>query len=218
MSDVSINLPSKEGEPTWEAAYLLPPQGQWTESDFFKFHTNRMAELVDGNLEVLPMPTWLHQLIVDFLVQSIKSYLSRSGARGVVLFAPLPAKLFPGTIREPDVLFVSPQNIPSDPKGYPKKLDLVMEVVSAGSEAHQRDYEAKRIDYAKAGIAEYWIVDPERRLITVLGLDGNSYVLLGRYSSGEIACGRYWPEFSISVDQVFSLGEEAGNADCTPIS
>ena len=84
MSDASIHLPSKEGEPTWEAAYLLPTQGQWTEQDFFKFHTNRMAELVDGILEILPMPTWLHQLIVDFLVQSIKAHLSQSGAGGVV--------------------------------------------------------------------------------------------------------------------------------------
>ena len=206
MSDASIHLPSKEGEPTWEAAYLLPTQGQWTEQDFFKFHTNRMAELVDGSLEILPMPTWLHQLIVDFLVQSIKSHLSQSGVGGVVLFAPLPAKLFPGTIREPDVLFVSPKNIPTDPKGYPKQLDLVMEVVSEGAEAHERDYEAKRIDYAKAGIAEYWIVDPEQRLITVLVLEGNSYATFGEYQGGEIARGRYWREFSISVDQVLSLG------------
>ena len=206
MSDASIHLPSKEGEPTWEAAYLLPTQGQWTEKDFFKFHTNRMAELVDGSLEILPMPTWLHQLIVDFLVQSIKAHLSQSGGGGVVLFAPLPAKLFPGTIREPDVLFVSPKNIPTDPKGYPKQLDLVMEVVSEGAEAHERDYEAKRIDYAKAGIAEYWIVDPEQRLITVLVLEGNSYATFGEYQGGEIARGRYWREFSISVDQVLSLG------------
>ncbi len=206
MSDASINLPSKSGDPTWEAAYLLPPQGQWTEQDFFKFHTNRMAELVDGSLEVLPMPTWLHQLIVDFLVMSIKSHLSDSGIGGIVLFAPLPTKLFPGTIREPDVLFVSPENIPRDPKSYPKKLDFVMEVVSDGAEAHERDYQAKRIDYAKAGIAEYWIVDPEERLITVLGLQGNAYITLGEYGSGEVAEGQYWKGFTISVDQVFSIG------------
>ena len=205
MSDASIKLPSKDGDPTWEAAYLLPAQGQWTENDFFKFHTNRMAELVDGSLEVLPMPTWLHQLIVDFLVTSIKAHLSDSRIGGVVLFSPLPTKLFPGTIREPDVLFVSRKNVPTDPKSYPKKLDLVMEVVSEGAEAHERDYEAKRSDYAKAGIAEYWIVDPEQQLITVLNLQGNTYLTLGEYGIGEIARGKYWEGFTISVVQVFSL-------------
>ena len=32
------------------------------------------------------------------------------------------------------------------------------------------DYEDKRIDYALAGILDYWIVDPEDRIVTVLGL------------------------------------------------
>jgi Uma2 family endonuclease len=206
MSDLSIHLPSKDGEPTWEAAYLMPTQGRWTEEDYFKFHTNRMAELTDGSLEILPMPTWLHQLIVDFLVTAIKAHLSESQIAGVVLFAPLPTKLFPGTIREPDVLFVSPINIPNDPKSYPKKLDLVMEVVSEGPEAHSRDYEVKRSDYARAGIAEYWIVDPEQSLITVLGLDDNRYLTLGEYGAGQIAQGRYWQGFTISVDRVLSIG------------
>lgn len=206
MSDLSIHLPSKDGEPTWEAAYLLPTQGRWTEEDYFKFHTNRMAELADGCLEILPMPTWLHQLIVDFLVTSIKAHLSESQLGGIVLFAPLPTRLFPGTIREPDVLFVSPINIPHDLKSYPKNLDLVMEVVSEGLEARTRDYEAKRRDYAKAGIAEYWIVDPEQSLITVLALDDNRYLTLGEYGAGQIAEGRYWNGFTISVDRMLSIG------------
>ncbi len=66
VSDVSISLPSKEGEPTWEAAYLLPTQGCWTEVEFFKFHTNRMAELVDGSLEILPMPLPGHNPLRKF--------------------------------------------------------------------------------------------------------------------------------------------------------
>jgi Uma2 family endonuclease len=152
------------------------------------------------------MPTWLHQLIVDFLVTSIKVYLSESQLGGIVLFAPLPTRLFPGTIREPDVLFVSPINIPNDPRSYPRKLDLVMEVVSEGPEARARDYEAKRFDYAKAGIAEYWIVDPEQSLITVLALEDDRYLTLGEYAAGQIAKGRYWDGFTISVDRMLSIG------------
>ena len=56
-----------------------------------------MAELVEGKLEILPVPTWLHQLIVDFLVTEVKRYLQNHEMRGVVLFAPLPVKLFKGT-------------------------------------------------------------------------------------------------------------------------
>ena len=48
MSEVTPRIPSKNGQPAWEAAYLHPPQGSWSEEEFLKFHTNRMAELADG--------------------------------------------------------------------------------------------------------------------------------------------------------------------------
>ncbi len=185
---------------------LLPEQGGWSESDFLALHTNRMAELVMGRLEVLPMPTWLHQLIVRFLVRAIEAQI---GERGAVLFAPLPVRLFPGTIREPDVLYVAPDHVPADARGYPRQVDLVMEVVSAGDEARRRDYEQKPTDYAQAGVAEYWIVDPERRMITVLGLNAPEFETLGEYREGESATGRYLPGLRVDVSAVMAL-EKAG--------
>lgn len=121
--------------------------------------------------------------------------------------APLPTRLFPGTVREPDLLYVSPEHFPTDIRGYPDKIDLAVEIVSSGLEARKRDYIDKRIDYAKAGVAEYWIIDPEQELITVLSLQGDSYLLIGEYSSGQIAKGIFWERFSISVDQVLSIGK-----------
>lgn len=194
-----------------EVARLFPAQGQWTEEDFFRIHTNRMAELVQGRLEVLPLPTWLHQLIVDFLVSSLKHYLQQNSVPGVVLFAPLPIRLFAGTVREPDVLFVKPHNIPADPSGYPERVDLVMEVVSQGAEAHQRDYWHKRSDYAKAGIGEYWIVDPEQAMITVMVLDGSQYQAFSQSNAGEIASSVLLPGFAVTVNQVLALGKKAAD-------
>lgn len=198
-------IPSQVGEPAWEVTYLFPPQGQWNDSDFLRIHTNQMAELVDGRLEILPMPTWRHQLIVDFLVTELKGHLNRKGIAGVTLFAPLPSPLFPGTIREPDILYVRPENIPSDPSSYPSKLDLVMEVVSEGSESRKRDYVDKRSDYARAGITEYWIVDPEMSCVTVLSLEGNDYRVHCECNSGETAHSAMFADFAISVDDVFEL-------------
>ena len=53
-----------EPEPAWDIARLFPPQGQWSEEDYFALDTNRLVELSDGFIEVLPMPTMVHQLIV----------------------------------------------------------------------------------------------------------------------------------------------------------
>ena len=202
-------IPSATGDPTWEVAALLPNQGHWNEADFLQLHTNRMAELAAGRLEVLPMPTWLHQLIVKFLVNAFEAHVAASQCGGVVLFAPLPVRLFAGTIREPDVLYVAPDHVPKKPSDYPQRVDLVVEVVGEGADARQRDYEHKRIDYARAHIAEYWIVDPEASQITVLSLRGEEYETAGVYRSGDVAQSRYLVGLSIIVADVFALAHQS---------
>ena len=52
---------------------------------------------------------------------------------------------------------------------------LVVEVVSPGKEAEDRDYPYKRSEYAARGIPEYWIVDPIREQIVVLILIDGFY-------------------------------------------
>ena len=61
--------------------------------------------------------------------------------------------------RNPDVAVVL-HKTPKDPRGWRPPI-LVMEVVSKGSEAHERDYVTKREEYLAFGIREYWIVDPD---------------------------------------------------------
>ena len=203
MSDSSINLPSKIGDPTWEAAYLLPVQGQWTEEDFFKFHSNRMAELVDGTLEVLPPPTLKHQKLLKWLFKDLEILVERQG--GLVLFAPLPVRLFAGRIREPDLLYIASEHEPADDVKYPTRIDLAVEIVSEGPDAHQRDYEDKRADYVRAGVAEYWIVDPQEQHVIVLALQVGTYQELGTFKPGQTATSKLLPAWSVNVEKLFSL-------------
>jgi Uma2 family endonuclease len=111
--------------------------------------------------------------------------------------------------REPDVVFVRPVRIQTL-SGHPVGADLTMEVVSEGLENHHRDYVEKRREYAAAGIAEYWIVDPQEELITVLKLDGNEYREHGVYAVGARANSVLLPGFEVSVQSVFAQGEQAG--------
>ena len=202
MSNVFPELPSKTGEPAWEAAYLLPPQGRWSEEDFLKFHTTQMAELVNGHLEILPMPNIKHQRMLRFLLGHIEDVMPTGG---LALFAPLPTKLFPGTIREPDLLYISPENMPGPEVEYPSRIDLAVEIVSDGTEARKRDYEDKRIDYAKAGVAEYWIVDPKDQTVTVLVLSDNVYIDHGCFTLGQTATGKLLPGLSVDVQTLMSV-------------
>ncbi|NJO43147.1 MAG: Uma2 family endonuclease [Cyanobacteria bacterium RU_5_0] len=45
---------------------------------------------------------------------------------------------------------------------------LVVEIVSPGKTNEDRDYRYKRSEYAARGIAEYWIVNPERQDVMIL--------------------------------------------------
>ena len=196
MSDPQPRIPSANGEPAWEAAYFFPPQGRWTETEFLQFHTTKMAELVGGRLEILPVPNLRHQRIVLALLELLES---AQPAGGTTLFAPLPTKLFPGTIREPDLLYISPENTPAADVEYPSQIDLAIEIVSEGAEARKRDYEDKRRDYAKAAVSEYWIVDPQDQTVTVLVLEGEQYVDHGCFTPGDTASGKLLPSFSVDV-------------------
>lgn len=205
-SDVRGRHASSIGDPVWDIATLFPPQGGWTEEQYLSLDTNRIIEFTDGCIEVLPMPTSLHQLIVKFLVAQLDQFIS-VGAGGLALFAPLPVKFRKAFYREPDIVYLSPaRNMKG--KKYPQGADLVMEVASEDKKDRQRDYEQKRLEYAEAGVPEYWIVDPYDRKIIVLVLQGKMYREHGIFSSGELAMSVLLSGFATPVDDVFAAGAQ----------
>jgi hypothetical protein len=62
---------SQEEKLTIEIARLFPRQGQWTEADYFRLpETNRIIELSEGRLIIIPSPTSQHQRIVFRLLNT----------------------------------------------------------------------------------------------------------------------------------------------------
>jgi Uma2 family endonuclease len=184
------------GEPTWEIALLFPNQGTWSEEEYLALDTNHLVEFTDGCLEVLPMPTTSHQLIVVFLFEAIKAFVSKENL-GLVLIAPLKIQIRRNKYREPDVLFVTREHESLIGEQFWLGADLVMEVVSPDN--RERDWEKKRADYAEAGIPEYWIVDPQRSTITVLMFKDGRYVEHGEFVRGTRATSRLLPGFEVDV-------------------
>jgi Uma2 family endonuclease len=203
----NYGTPPSRGEPAWEVALLFPAQGSWTEDDYLVLDTNRLVEYSDGFLEVLPMPTIQHQMIVEHLHGLIADYVKSRGT-GRVLFAPLPVRLWAGKFREPDIIYLRAERLRAA-RDYPHGADLVVEVVSEGEKSRERDLITKPAEYAKAGISEYWIVDPEERMIKVLVLDQGSYRLHGAFGPGEMATSVLLTGFQTRVAEVLAAGEDA---------
>ena len=190
-------------EPAWEIARLFPNQGQWSEQEYLALETNRLVEFTDGHVEVLAMPTMIHQLMVIFLFDALRSFTT-SNPKGTVLLAPFRIRLRTGKFREPDVTLMLAEHASRISNEYWDGADLVMEVVS--DDDRRRDLETKRSDYAAAGIPEYWIVDPHLRQITVLTLEGHRYGIHGTFADGEHAASALLPGFSVEVTAVMSQG------------
>ena len=195
----------RKGQPTWEIAELFPTQGNWSEEEYLDLDTNRLVELSDGFIEVLPMPTVAHQFIVAFLWEALKAFVSARGA-GKVLMAGLRVRLCSGKFREPDVVFLGAGH-DGQSSEYWSDVDLVMEVVSEGG--HTRDFVKKRRDYAQAGISEYWIVDMRKEEITVLKLvkGRRQYVEHGVFKSGSVATSALLNGFAVDVAAVFAAAK-----------
>lgn len=177
-------------------------QGLWTEEQYLAMtdHSRRLLEFDDGVIEVLPMPIPEHQKILAYLYRRFFAFIDALG--GIVLFAPLRIRVRLRKFREPDLVVLLDANDPRQEKRYWLGVDLAVEVVSADDP--ERDTKVKRKDYAAAGIPEYWIVNPLTDTITVLVLEGDTYVEHGVFGRGTLVSSKLLAGFSVSVDEVFN--------------
>jgi Uma2 family endonuclease len=134
-------------------------------------------ELARGVLEVTIVPDGDHGDVVCNLYRAIAVYEQRhprligryGGGSEFRLW--LPAMI---SGRNPDVA-VTLRKTPRDWRGR-RPPSLAFEVVSEGLEAQERDYVTKRAEYLAYGLREYWIVDLQTRIVTVLVRDGDIWV------------------------------------------
>ena len=187
---------------TIEVAQLYPRQGEWTEADYLALpDTNRLIELSEGTLIMTPHPTNRHQQIVGALYRALHAFVSAHDL-GIVRLASLPVRLWPGQIREPDLLFVAHSHADRIAEQVFGPPDLVVEVTSSHTEVTDR--RDKMSEYARAGIAEYWIIDPDDQTVEVFVLRQAVYERLGEWHRGEIAWSMLLDGFEIAVDALFA--------------
>lgn len=139
-----------------------------------------LAEWVGGDVVMTSPASFEHQQIVDLLVSTMRPFVE-THQLGVVLSAPFQMKVGERG-REPDLLFLrSEQRDRLKPTYLDGPADLVIEVVSP--ESVSRDRGDKFVEYEAAGVEEYWLVDPRRKVAEFYRLDEQ-----GRYQialSGE---------------------------------
>lgn len=167
----------------------------YTVEDIYALPDGERAELIDGQIYYMAPPGWSHQRISGYLHNEIYNYVKNHGGQCEVLAAPFAVFLNEDdrTYVEPDIAVICDQ-AKLDEKGCHGAPDWIIEIVSQSSKS--RDYMIKLFKYRTAGVREYWIVDPERQMVTVYGFEGET---VEQYSFGEAVPAGIYEDFSIKL-------------------
>mgnify|MGYP001232478576 FL=1 len=133
--------------------------GPYRAADYWELPEGEPVELILGNLIVSPSPNYLHQAISALLTEFILGAARTGGGKGCA--APMDVELADHSIPQPDLMYVSKERRHIVKRHVEGPPDLVIEILSESNA--RRDRVDKLNLYAETGVAEYWIVDPERR-------------------------------------------------------
>jgi Uma2 family endonuclease len=153
-----------------------------TYEDYLLFPEDRQRhEILDGEHYVTPAPSMDHQGFAGNLYLLLAPFV-REHRLGRVYFAPADVLLSRHDIAQPDLLFISTERAEiltkANVQGAP---DLVIEILSDST--RRRDETIKRDRYERAGVLEYWLVDPQRRVVRVFRRSGAGFLAAEEFSA-----------------------------------
>ena len=177
---------------------------------YLKLPEMTRAEFIDGKIIYLGEPSRKHQKLVLDLGTRFNIYLHKKTCE--VYVAPFGVKIDfefdPGSRNtlQPDLLVVCDEEKidAREVKGAP---DLVIEILSPSNLSH--DKIVKYTKYFKAGVKEYWMVDPMKEEVNVNILTSNRYIST-TYKKGDIIKVSILDDLYINVTDLFegSTGDE----------
>ena len=168
----------------------------YTIDDIYALPDGERAELIDGKIYYMAPPSWTHQKISMFLSTEISSYIKNKDGKCEVVAAPFAVFLNKDdkNYMEPDISIICDPN-KLDEKGCHGAPDWVIEIVSPRSRS--MEYYKKLLKYNTAGVREYWVVDPEKKLVTVYRFEREE---MEEYSFGEDVPVGIYEDFKLKVE------------------
>lgn len=162
----------------------LPAENKrYTFADVLTWDESERIEIINGEAFAMAPPSRIHQEILTGLFGQLYDYLK--GKKCKVYPAPFGVRLFEedgdypedvDTMVEPDISVVcDPDKL--DDHGCKGAPDLIIEILSPST--RRNDRMTKFNLYQRAGVREYWIVDPDSKDVQSFVLDGGRYFVNG---------------------------------------
>ena len=144
----------------------------------------RIYELLNGEIVVSAAPTFRHQLTLQVLNRSLDGWTRDRGV-GTALMAPTDVVLDDGTALQPDLFILDDDNPGELVNGrFHGAPDLAVEIISPTSRS--RDATVKAMRYARAGVREFWLADPDLRTLNLFILSDGIYSEIAPEADGSL--------------------------------
>ena len=180
----------------------------YTVEEFYELPEDKRYELINGELyELYGMaePTRIHQELITHILHRIMTHIEANNGDCRVYPAPFGVHLSEeaDTVVEPDITVVCDRDKLTD-KGCTGAPDWIVEIVSPSNPAH--DYIDKLELYMKAGVREYWIVDPGSKRVTVYSKE--QPFIPSSHSIDDIVKAGIYEDLSIDFKEIMSKIKE----------
>ena len=163
------------------AAYGNKKPGDYTIDDYFALPDEQRVELIDGVLYNMAAPTFMHQTIAAEIFAKLREFIRKKKGSCIPGMSPIDVQLDRDhrTMVQPDVLVICDRNKLVNGRVYGVP-DFIVEVLSPSSV--KIDTGLKEYKYERAGVREYWVVDPKRKRVVVYTMNEDEYYDIALYT------------------------------------
>lgn len=174
---------------------------RFTYGDYVLLDDDRRYEVIDGELFLTPAPTPYHQMVKLRIERILLDHVESHGL-GQILDAPCDVVLSQFDVLQPDIFFISSARLATIGEKYISDApDLVVEVLSPETRRRDRSLKSKR--YARYGVREMWIADPDLKTIEVFVNAGEVFRRDAIYREEDVLRSPLLPGLEVPLARVF---------------
>lgn len=183
---------------------------KYTYADYLKFPSDQRWEIIDGIPYMQSAPTWQHQAVSIQLASQFNDYLKGKPCR--VFAAPFDLCIaefdesdeeISNIISQPDIVVVCEES-KLRKTGYFGVPSLIVEISSPSTARNDKLFKFNKFE--KAGVKEYWVVEPESKFVSVFTLqENNRYGRPELYTEIDNVVVSIFPDLVIELNTVFDF-------------
>ncbi len=196
----------KVEKPGMDYAVSSKKQGEFTLTDYYTMPEDRRVELIDGVIYDMSAPSFVHQHLLGTFFVQVQNFISAKGGKCLPMMAPVDVRLNGDdkTIVQPDLLILCDKS-KIQRWGVLGAPDFCLEITSQST--GRKDYIRKLHKYIDAGVKEYWIIDPKRRVLVYYHWK-DDYLPHMCSLQGRVGLEIYDGELQIDLDRLADLIQE----------